>query len=37
MGSPAEVASAIAFLLSSDASFTGVILPVDGGGSQGGR
>jgi NAD(P)-dependent dehydrogenase (short-subunit alcohol dehydrogenase family) len=32
LGEPAEVARAIAFLASEDASFiTGVVLPVDGG------
>ena len=32
LGEPAEVASAIVFLASDDASFiTGVVLPVDGG------
>ncbi|MBA8794962.1 NAD(P)-dependent dehydrogenase (short-subunit alcohol dehydrogenase family) [Friedmanniella endophytica] len=38
VGEPAEVAAAIAFLASNDASWiTGVTLPVDGGGSTGPR
>ena len=38
LGTPAETAAAICFLLSDDASFiTGQILAVDGGGSLGGR
>lgn len=38
LGTPAEVAAAIAFLLTDDAGFiTGQVLGVDGGGSLGGR
>lgn len=38
LGTPAEVAAAIAFLLSSDAGFiTGQVLGIDGGGSLAGR
>jgi 3-oxoacyl-[acyl-carrier protein] reductase len=38
LGTPAEVASAICYLLSADAAFiTGQVLGVDGGGSIGGR
>jgi len=38
LGTPAEVAAAIAFLLSDDAGFiTGQVLGIDGGGSLAGR